>query len=150
MLLKFEGISVKTNLFISNIVELSKMFSQVNKRKKKKQLNWFSTLLNNICFLNFLVAGLQHAHSVGNLGLSAHHSYSSNGHLSGRSYESDDENMGRKKTRPVGQGLYPKTSVYSKGDIREQVRLHSVLLRWNCVFIFSFLEIHNDDVRPVA
>lgn len=120
------------------------MFSEVNKTKK-------NNMLNNICCLNFLVAGLQHAHSVGNLGLSAHHSYSSNGHLSGRSYESDDENMGRKKTRPVGHGLYPKTSVYSKGDIREQVRLHSVLLRWNCVFFFcAFLEIHNNDIRLVA
>lgn len=78
--------------------------------------NEFLKFIFLICF-----AGLQHAHSVGNLGLSTHHQHSSNGHLSGRSYESDDENMGRKKTRPVGHGLHPKTSVYSKGDIREQV-----------------------------
>lgn len=134
MLWNFEGISMKTNFNSFQIfANVRNCLSGAFWRGEKK-LNWFSTLLNNICSLNFLVAGLQHAHSVGNLGLSAHHPYNSNGHLSGRSYESDDENMGRKKTRPVGHGLYPKTSVYSKGDIREQVRLHSVLLPWNCHF----------------
>lgn len=76
-------------------------------------------------------AGLQHAHSVGNLGLSAHHQHSGHSHLSGRSYESDDENMKIRKTRSIGQGLQPRTSIYSKGDIREQVRNDSFIVRWN-------------------
>lgn len=40
-----------------------------------------------------------------------------------RSYDSEDENMGRKKGRPFETGPCSRAPVYSKGDIREQVRL---------------------------
>uniref|UniRef100_A0A182PF86 Uncharacterized protein n=1 Tax=Anopheles epiroticus TaxID=199890 RepID=A0A182PF86_9DIPT len=37
-----------------------------------------------------------------------------------RSYDSEDENMGRKKGRPFETGPCSRAPVYSKGDIREQ------------------------------
>lgn len=87
------------------------------------EINLFSAFHNMIFVIDLVVrfvAGLQHAHSLGNIGVSSQHT--TNSYSSSRNYESDDENMTRKKTRPIGSGLYLKPSVYSKGDIREQVR----------------------------
>ncbi|XP_055838175.1 uncharacterized protein LOC129906427 [Episyrphus balteatus] len=61
--------------------------------------------------------GLHHAISLGNIETSA----KSNSYQVERCYDSEDENMGRRRTRTQSPSdLYHKTSVYSKGDIREQ------------------------------
>ncbi|KAJ6649057.1 hypothetical protein Bhyg_04290 [Pseudolycoriella hygida] len=59
---------------------------------------------------------LQHAASLGNIEVLTQNHV----HNSGRSYDSEDEIMGRKKNLPSSTGLFPRTSIYSKGDIREQ------------------------------
>ncbi|XP_055918727.1 uncharacterized protein LOC129950833 [Eupeodes corollae] len=61
--------------------------------------------------------GLHHAISLGNIETSA----KSNSYQVERCYDSEDENMGRRRARTQSPSdLYHKTSVYSKGDIREQ------------------------------
>ncbi|KAL9707988.1 hypothetical protein quinque_011506 [Culex quinquefasciatus] len=61
---------------------------------------------------------LHHASSLGNIQVS---SSQSNTNLAARSYDSEDENMGRKKGRPTfDTGPGSRAPVYSKGDIREQ------------------------------
>ncbi|XP_031626929.1 uncharacterized protein LOC116343155 isoform X2 [Contarinia nasturtii] len=56
--------------------------------------------------------GLQHAHSLGNIDTSSKHR-----HFSSRSYDSEDESVGRKRNLSAP---YPKPSIYSKADIQEQ------------------------------
>ncbi|XP_058056525.1 uncharacterized protein LOC131207907 [Anopheles bellator] len=60
--------------------------------------------------------GLHHASSLGNIDTSSQ----SKVHLAARSYDSEDENMGRKKGRPYETSPCSRAPVYSKGDIREQ------------------------------
>ncbi|KAH8412053.1 hypothetical protein KR222_007942, partial [Zaprionus bogoriensis] len=73
--------------------------------------------------------GLHHAVSLGNIGLSAKATHSS--HMD-RSYDSEDEHTGRRRLRhTLSTELQPRTSVYSRGDIREQYcltdrQLHSI------------------------
>ncbi|KAH8271738.1 hypothetical protein KR044_003402, partial [Drosophila immigrans] len=79
--------------------------------------------------LNNSFAGLHHAVSLGNIGLSSKATYSS--HMD-RSYDSEDEHTGRRRLRhTLSTELQPRTSVYSRGDIREQYcltdrQLHSI------------------------
>ncbi|XP_058815322.1 uncharacterized protein LOC131678908 isoform X2 [Topomyia yanbarensis] len=61
--------------------------------------------------------GLHHASSLGNIEAS---SSQSSANLAARSYDSEDETMGRKKGRPFDTGPGSRPPVYSKGDIREQ------------------------------
>lgn len=59
-------------------------------------------------------------------------------HFSSRSYDSEDENVGRKRNPSAP---YPKPSIYSKADIQEQVGLSQCVTRMNlAVYI-------NDTVR---
>nr|XP_041631901.1 uncharacterized protein LOC108074348 isoform X1 [Drosophila kikkawai] len=73
--------------------------------------------------------GLHHAVSLGNIEVSAKATYSS--HMD-RSYDSEDEHTGRRRLRhTLSTELQPRTSVYSRGDIREQYcltdrQLHSI------------------------
>ncbi|EDS45781.1 conserved hypothetical protein [Culex quinquefasciatus] len=70
------------------------------------------------------IAGLHHASSLGNIQVS---SSQSNTNLAARSYDSEDENMGRKKGRPTfDTGPGSRAPVYSKGDIREQPQPESL------------------------
>ncbi|XP_055592306.1 uncharacterized protein LOC129744023 isoform X3 [Uranotaenia lowii] len=61
--------------------------------------------------------GLHHASSLGNIEASSSQSTTN---LAARNYDSEDENMGRKKTRPFDTGPGSRAPIYSKGDIREQ------------------------------
>ncbi|XP_058453140.1 uncharacterized protein LOC131431442 isoform X3 [Malaya genurostris] len=61
--------------------------------------------------------GLHHASSLGNIEAS---SSQSSVNLAARSYDSEDETMGRKKGRPFDIGPGSRPPIYSKGDIREQ------------------------------
>ncbi|XP_044315696.1 uncharacterized protein LOC108038212 isoform X3 [Drosophila rhopaloa] len=73
--------------------------------------------------------GLHHAVSLGNIEVSTKTTYSS--HMD-RSYDSEDEHTGRRRLRhTLSTELQPRTSVYSRGDIREQYcltdrQLHSI------------------------
>ncbi|KAH8392093.1 hypothetical protein KR215_000522, partial [Drosophila sulfurigaster] len=73
--------------------------------------------------------GLHHAVSLGNIGVSSKATHSS--HMD-RSYDSEDEHTGRRRLRhTLSTELQPRTSVYSRGDIREQYcltdrQLHSI------------------------
>ncbi|XP_034474769.1 uncharacterized protein LOC117781980 isoform X2 [Drosophila innubila] len=73
--------------------------------------------------------GLHHAVSLGNIQVSTKATYSS--HMD-RSYDSEDEHTGRRRLRQtLSTELQPRTSVYSRGDIREQYcltdrQLHSI------------------------
>ncbi|KAH8353697.1 hypothetical protein KR084_012763 [Drosophila pseudotakahashii] len=73
--------------------------------------------------------GLHHAVSLGNIEVSTKTTYS--GHMD-RSYDSEDEHTGRRRLRhTLSTELQPRTSVYSRGDIREQYcltdrQLHSI------------------------
>ncbi|XP_017097944.3 uncharacterized protein [Drosophila bipectinata] len=73
--------------------------------------------------------GLHHAVSLGNIEVSAKSTYSS--HID-RSYDSEDEHTSRRRLRhTLSTELQPRTSVYSRGDIREQYcltdrQLHSI------------------------
>ncbi|XP_052864592.1 uncharacterized protein LOC128271190 [Anopheles cruzii] len=67
--------------------------------------------------------GLHHAASLGNIDTSSQ----SKVHLAARSYDSEDENMGRKKGRPYETSPCSRAPVYSKGDIREQHRSRTSL-----------------------
>ncbi|XP_017047595.1 uncharacterized protein LOC108092497 isoform X2 [Drosophila ficusphila] len=73
--------------------------------------------------------GLHHAVSLGNIEVSTKATYSS--HMD-RSYDSEDEHTGRRRLRhTLSTELHPRTSVYSRGDIREQYcltdrQLHSI------------------------
>ncbi|KMY87977.1 uncharacterized protein LOC6730915 isoform X7 [Drosophila simulans] len=73
--------------------------------------------------------GLHHAVSLGNIEVSTKTTYSS--HMD-RSYDSEDEHTGRRRLRhTLSTELHPHTSVYSRGDIREQYcltdrQLHSI------------------------
>lgn len=90
---------------------------------------------------------MQHAYSLGNIETSTRVSWIifafrfiielkiqivrfQHGNPSSRNYDSEDENVGRKKLRSISS--YPKPSVYSKADIQEQVRenLKSKLMIW--------------------
>ncbi|KAL7742064.1 hypothetical protein ACLKA6_018311 [Drosophila palustris] len=74
-------------------------------------------------------SGLHHAVSLGNIQVSSKATYSS--HMD-RSYDSEDEHTGRRRLRQtLSTELQPRTSVYSRGDIREQYcltdrQLHSI------------------------
>ncbi|XP_017857290.1 PREDICTED: uncharacterized protein LOC108609995 isoform X2 [Drosophila arizonae] len=73
--------------------------------------------------------GLHHAVSLGNIEVSTKATYSS--HMD-RSYDSEDEHTSRRRLRQtLSTELQPRTSVYSRGDIREQYcltdrQLHSI------------------------
>ncbi|XP_068151483.1 uncharacterized protein [Drosophila tropicalis] len=73
--------------------------------------------------------GLHHAVSLGNIEVSTKATYSS--HMD-RSYDSEDEHTSRRRLRhTLSTELQPRTSVYSRGDIREQYcltdrQLHSI------------------------
>ncbi|XP_017075659.2 uncharacterized protein LOC108110908 [Drosophila eugracilis] len=77
----------------------------------------------------FSFTGLHHAVSLGNIEVSTKTTYSS--HMD-RSYDSEDEHTGRRRLRhTLSTELQPRTSVYSRGDIREQYcltdrQLHSI------------------------
>ncbi|KAH8283470.1 hypothetical protein KR018_003431 [Drosophila ironensis] len=78
---------------------------------------------------NISFTGLHHAVSLGNIEVSAKNTYSS--HVD-RSYDSEDEHTSRRRLRhTLSTELQPRTSVYSRGDIREQYcltdrQLHSI------------------------
>ncbi|XP_053692634.1 uncharacterized protein LOC128741083 [Sabethes cyaneus] len=63
------------------------------------------------------IVRLHHASSLGNIEASSSQSATN---LAARSYDSEDETMGRKKGRPFDTGPGSRPPVYSKGDIREQ------------------------------
>ncbi|XP_032595376.1 uncharacterized protein LOC6566876 isoform X2 [Drosophila grimshawi] len=73
--------------------------------------------------------GLHHAVSLGNIEVTTKATYSS--HMD-RSYDSEDEHTGRRRLRQtLSTESQPRTSVYSRGDIREQYcltdrQLHSI------------------------
>ncbi|CAD7000240.1 unnamed protein product [Ceratitis capitata] len=77
--------------------------------------------------------GLHHAVSLGTIEVASKSSAAaaSSSHYD-RSYDSEDENMSRRRLRHTSSTeLYPRPSVYSKGDIREQYcltdrQLHSI------------------------
>ncbi|XP_050320665.1 uncharacterized protein LOC126753344 isoform X1 [Bactrocera neohumeralis] len=74
--------------------------------------------------------GLHHAVSLGTIEVASKSSAASSHY--DRSYDSEDENMSRRRLRHTSSTeLYPRPSVYSKGDIREQYcltdrQLHSI------------------------
>ncbi|XP_036328524.1 uncharacterized protein LOC118740893 [Rhagoletis pomonella] len=74
--------------------------------------------------------GLHHAVSLGTIEMACK-SAAASSHYD-RSYDSEDENMSRRRLRHTSSTeLYPPSSVYSKGDIREQYcltdrQLHSI------------------------
>ncbi|XP_055684910.1 uncharacterized protein LOC129791033 isoform X2 [Lutzomyia longipalpis] len=60
--------------------------------------------------------GLHHASSLSNIEASSKGHY----HFPGRSYDSEDENMGRTRAHTTTSTHFLKTSIYSRGDIKEQ------------------------------
>uniref|UniRef100_A0A182Y3L6 Uncharacterized protein n=1 Tax=Anopheles stephensi TaxID=30069 RepID=A0A182Y3L6_ANOST len=66
--------------------------------------------------LDLAGCSLHHASSLGNIDTSSQAKVN----FAARSYDSEDENMGRKKGRPFETGPCSRAPVYSKGDIREQ------------------------------
>ncbi|XP_028898642.2 uncharacterized protein LOC105216148 [Zeugodacus cucurbitae] len=74
--------------------------------------------------------GLHHAVSLGTIEVASKSSVATSHY--DRSYDSEDENMSRRRLRHTSSTeLYPRPSVYSKGDIREQYcltdrQLHSI------------------------